>query len=189
MKFSILICTIESRAKQLQNLLNLLKPQLTKEVEVLTECDNKQMSVGRKRQILLERAKGDYVAFIDDDDIVSEDYVANILEAIKQDPDCIGMLVRCLLDGKNKLAITSNKYNTWKENVDGFDFVRCILHLNPVKRWIALKIGYKDVRFQEDHNYSLELNRSGLLQKEVMIEKELYTYLYKYQPHHIKYGV
>jgi len=189
MKLSILICTIESRAKQLQNLLNLLQPQLTKEVEVLTECDNKQMSGGRKRQILLERAKGDYVAFIDDDDIVSEDYVASILEAIKQDPDCIGILIDCNMEGKKKIAKASNIYEDWFENVDGYDYVRTIYHKTPVKRWIALKVGFKDMRFREDYDFSVNLKKSCLLKKEVMINKPLYKYIYKYENPAIKYGL
>lgn len=62
--------------------------------EVLYLLDNKQRSVGLKRQALLDVARGDYVAFVDDDDDVSPDYVACITSAIidngwKTGPDVI----------------------------------------------------------------------------------------------------
>jgi len=189
MKLSILICSIVSRKDQLKSLLTSLEKQKTKEVEILVEVDNREISVGRKRQVLLEKATGDYVVFIDDDDEVAVDYVQTILKAIEDDPDCIGMFIKCNLDGKIRLAKTSYRYKEWKNNVHGYDYVRGILHLNPVRRWIALKIGYKDVRFKEDHDYSTRLAKSGLLQKEVFLEKEMYLYKYKYQPYHIKYGI
>ena len=189
MKFSILICTVVSRKKQLANLLKILEPQLTKYVEVLTECDNKEISVGRKRQILLERAKGDYVAFIDDDDAVSSDYVAQILQAIKQQPDCIGLLIRCNMEGKLKHAKASNQYDDWMDNVDGYDYVRTTYHKTPIKRWIALKIGFKDLRFREDYDFAVRLKKSALLNDEVFINKELYHYQYKYENPILKYGL
>jgi len=40
------------------------------------------MTIGAKRNQLLHRAKGDYVAFVDDDDLVSSDYVNKVLSAV-----------------------------------------------------------------------------------------------------------
>lgn len=57
-----------------------------KPVEILYFADNKGMSVGRKRNILLSCARGDYFAFIDDDDDVADDYVEMLLAAIEQHP-------------------------------------------------------------------------------------------------------
>ncbi len=58
-------------------------------VEHLIFADNKMRTVGEKRAALLRMAQGKYVAFVDDDDWVSEDYVSSILEAMKSDPDVI----------------------------------------------------------------------------------------------------
>lgn len=188
-KLSILIATIESRAGLFAELALKLDRQKTPQVEILFECDNKQMSIGRKRQILLERAKGDYVVFVDDDDDVSIDYVDEILTAIKSDPDCVGMLIDCDMEGIKRNAIASLKYADWGDNKDGFKYVRSPYHKTPIKRWIALKAGFPDMRFGEDYEYSCRLHRSGLLKKEVMVTKPIYFYRYKWENPNTKYGI
>lgn len=44
-------------------------------VEILTLTDNKQRSIGAKRQALLNLAQGKYIAFLDDDDVPSPNYI------------------------------------------------------------------------------------------------------------------
>lgn len=44
-------------------------------VEILTLTDNKQRSIGAKRQALLNLAQGKYIAFLDDDDVPSHNYI------------------------------------------------------------------------------------------------------------------
>lgn len=62
-------------------------------VEVLVFLDNKQRTIGEKRDALVQIAKGDYVAFVDDDDDVTDDYVRVLVNAIKatsaKEPDVI----------------------------------------------------------------------------------------------------
>lgn len=164
---------------------------LDTECEILYECDNKEMSVGAKRQKLLERASGDFVAFVDSDDWVSPDYVFNILfnATRSHDIDCIGFLISCDMEGVHQNAIASNRYYDWCENKDGYRYVRTIYHKTPVRREHALKIGYKDMRFAEDYDFSKRLKQSGLLKKEAFINQPMYFYRYKYQDPKIKYGI
>jgi hypothetical protein len=56
-------------------------------IEHLVLYDNRARSIGMKRQALLESARGDFIAFVDDDDDVSEDYVTRLIEAITQHPE------------------------------------------------------------------------------------------------------
>ena len=91
MKLSILICHVPERAEKLERLMDVLRPQLNDGVEVLIETDAREMTIGAKRNLLLEKAKGQYVCFVDDDDLVPPYYVAKILEAISKHPDCIGI--------------------------------------------------------------------------------------------------
>lgn len=56
-------------------------------VEHLVLYDNRHRSVGLKRQALLEAARGQYIAFVDDDDAVSANYVPVLLQAIEQHPE------------------------------------------------------------------------------------------------------
>lgn len=190
MKLSILIRTIVGREDKFNMLLHTLNCQtyIEGEVEFLIEKDNKELSTGLKAQKLIERAKGEYVVFIDDDDIVNTEYIPKILEAIKSKPDCVGILVECHnLPGRT--AAVSNRYDKWESNKDGFDYVRTIHHLCPIKREIALQIGYKDIRCGEDADYSLRLKQSGLLKTEVFINEVMYHYLYVPAPSNLKYNM
>lgn len=193
MKLSILICTIEGREDKFETLLTSIKKQMLLDyvgkVELLKKIDNKEISVGEKRQYLLNRAEGDYIVYIDDDDAVADDYISSILKAIEQNPDCIGFKIECNMEGTKHKAIASNIYDDWCENIDGFKYCRTIYHKTPVKREIALQIGFKDMRFGEDYDYSKRLKQSKLLKTEVFIDKYLYFYNYKYENPNTKYGI
>ena len=81
---SILIPTMPKRLGLLKRLLNVLNPQVTDEVEILTHSDDGRIPTGRKRNDLIKQAQGQYVVFIDDDDIVADTYVSDILKAAKK---------------------------------------------------------------------------------------------------------
>lgn len=179
MKLSICIATLHKRKHLFDRLVLDLQKQIGEhEVEIVSVCDDGQDSIGNKRQQMLQQSKGKYVVNIDDDDRIAEFYVEKILEAIEQEPDCVGFKVECHNIVEGKTASVSNKYKEWLSNFDGFDFVRCIHHLTPVKREIAIQIGYKDKRGAEDSDFSFRLRDSGLLKKEVYIDEVMYHYDY-----------
>lgn len=85
MKLSILIPTIRVRQHKLQLLYDELLAQTLPfpgAVEILALLDNRAMTVGDKRNVLLRASRGAYVAFVDDDDWVGPDYVRDIVAAI-----------------------------------------------------------------------------------------------------------
>ena len=84
MKLSILICTLKGRDEYLNRVLQVLEPQKTDDVEILIESDERQMTIGQKRNKLLDRAIGDYICYVDDDDLVSVDYIEKILNFYQQ---------------------------------------------------------------------------------------------------------
>lgn len=156
-------------------------------VEVLVACDSKQISIGKKRQNLLEEAKGKYVVYIDDDDAIAKDYVEQIISALQTEPDCVGFLVECTFNGRGKcLAKASSKYKDWAENVDGYRYVRSPYQKTPIKREIALQVGFPDLRFGEDLVYSRAVVK--LIKSEVFIDKVLYYYKFVSERHDTKYG-
>lgn len=90
MKLSILTPTIPSREKQVKALSRKLENQIGEfQVEHLVLSDNRKRSIGEKRQSLVDIAIGEYIAFCDDDDNVSDDYVAELLKAIETKADVI----------------------------------------------------------------------------------------------------
>lgn len=185
---SILLPTISTRASQFARLEVHVRAQSEgKPVEILSECDNKEISIGKKRQQLLERATGEWVVFIDDDDWVSDTYVDDILAALATGPDCVGFLIRCTTNGRNqRMAKASLQYREWNENVDGYAHVRSPYQKTPVRRNIALLVGFPDLRYAEDRQYSRGLVKH--LKTEVFIDKILYEYRYVHEKFSTKYG-
>jgi glycosyltransferase involved in cell wall biosynthesis len=88
-KLSILIPTLPSRLAMFTRLMSVLEPQLTPDVELIWLGDNRVKVLGDKRNDLLGLATGDYVAFIDDDDLISSRYVTSILAATEHGTDVI----------------------------------------------------------------------------------------------------
>jgi len=193
---SILIPTITGREPMFNKLHDFLTKQLYdngiwNEIEIVSECDNREMSIGLKRQKLLNRSYGEFVVFIDDDDLVSDDYCLSIWKVIKQGGiDAIGFLQQCTFDGgAPKSASLSNRWETWAENKGGFNFVRTPFFPTPILRDYAIQIGYKDLRYGEDYDFSMRLKESSLIKNELFINKVMYYYQYTHAPHEIKYGV
>lgn len=175
-KLSILICSLGSRVDKLQRLLNVLQPQAHNDVEIIVKTDEGQIPIGRKRNLLLDEAQGEYVCFVDDDDLVSEDYVSKILSAIETKPDCCGLQGIITFQGSSpRMFIHSLKYKEWFEQ--NKIYYRCPNHLNPVKRELALQVKFPESNFGEDRDYSTRL--LPLLKEERFIPGVIYHYLYE----------
>jgi glycosyltransferase involved in cell wall biosynthesis len=188
MILSILIATVVERKEKFNILYSFLQKQLVNNVEILFESDNKEISIGKKRQNLLEKANGKWVVFIDDDDWVSDDYINSIVEALKENPDCVGFYIECS-GTKGKTASVSNKWDDWKNNIEGFDYIRTPYQKSPIKKEICLNISYKDMRFGEDYDFSKRLKESNLIKTEVFIPKVLYYYRYSFENFNTKYNI
>lgn len=195
-KLSILIPTIFGREEQFKKLRNYLRRQLEvdgiwNEVEVVSETDDRTMSIGNKRQALLNKCYGDFVVFIDDDDWVPHDYCLTLWDAISNNPDIdsIGFLQDCIFDNvHHKKASLSNRWGDWNINEGGFDLVRTPFFPTPIRRDIAVAIGYNDMRYGEDHDFARRLKDSGMIKNELFIDKVMYIYQYTTRPFDEKYG-
>jgi hypothetical protein len=195
----ILICTVIERTHLFSILFHELQKQINylftefpdPPVKIIYLQDNKEISVGRKRQQLLQMSQADFIVFFDDDDAPCSDYVRLVFDAINSPikPDCIGINVLMTTNGSNvQRCCHSLKYPEWKSNVDDWDYVRNITHFNPVKKELALEVGFSDTRFGEDKEYSDKITK--LCQKEFYIEKPLFNYRFNNsQPHNEKYGI
>jgi len=172
-KFSILICSLHSRVELLRRLLIVLKQQTLSSVEILVDVDNGEISTGAKRNRLLQKAQGTYVAFVDDDDMVSNDYVSKILNAVQSKPDVVGMTGMLHNANGNFLFYHSLAHKKWYKK-DGA-YYRNPNHLDPVKRELALQIGFPDWDSEEDKDYSKRL--LPLLKTEQVVEGIIYYYL------------
>jgi glycosyltransferase involved in cell wall biosynthesis len=173
---SILTCTLHKRNYIFKKLCDALEEQIKflHQVELLANLDSGKKTIGQKRNELLCAAKGEYVAFVDDDDFISTDYISSILTAINyKKPDCCGIEGKIFLNKKlNKKFVHSIKYQNWSE--ENNIYYRCPNHLNPIKKKLALAVGFKNLNSGEDHDFSERIK--PLLKTEVYINKCLYFY-------------
>lgn len=175
MKLSILIATMPIRAAKLANLRAVLDRQLTPEVEVITDI-SMNYNIGVKRNKLLSLAKGEYIVYVDDDDLVAPDYIEKILKATEGNPDCIAMNGTIIFDGNHaKQWFISKAFGTWYQQDD--KYYRTPNHISPVKRELALQAGFPEISFGEDYEYSMRL--LPLLKTEAKTEGILYFYRYE----------
>jgi Glycosyl transferase family 2 len=143
--WDILICSLPHRLMSLAQLLARLNIQMRPGVGVRVFRDNQEFSYGQKCQALLETSEADYVCFIDDDDMVPENYVSAILGKLYQyEPDYVGFKVAYFVDGHRVPVEIDHSlvYDGWHDYPG--KLVRDIVHFNPIKREIAL-LGRWDV--------------------------------------------
>ena len=190
---SVGILTVGGREALLDRLMDKIKSCVNSwqdYIEVIVAHDNREKSVGRKRNEVLQTAKGKYVCFIDDDDMISDAYFDYIMAAIQQKPnaDCIGFNGMYYIDETPVMVFKhSSRFEEQRleENINfGGEAVPCAVqrrkvnHLNPVKLDIAKAVGFIEISNGEDSDYSRRLVGSGLLKSEIYIDEILYHYLY-----------
>lgn len=191
-KLSILIPTIESRIEQFNKLIMFLSDvielhDLDYLIEIKYLCDNKERTIGEKRQHLYAIATGLYSWQLDDDDAIDADAIPLILEAMATEPDCITFQEACNIDGNLKSSNFSLKYTDWGENQDGFDYVRTPFFKTPIKTAICQQVPVPHIRFGEDHMWAKAVY--PLLKTEVHIDRNLYYYNHDSTPFNERYGI
>jgi glycosyltransferase involved in cell wall biosynthesis len=182
MLLSVLIATLESRKESLNRLLDQLHGQMDRHnlrgaVEILPRCDRGEEPIGRKRNRLVESAAGEFIAFVDDDDTVSDDYLPRIHDALElyPDVDCLGIKGEITFNGKQpRLFVHSLQYRDYFTR-DG-TYYRPPYHLNPMRRAIASRYRFAEVRYSEDVEWALRMRRDGALRSEHFIDTVLYHY-------------
>jgi glycosyltransferase involved in cell wall biosynthesis len=158
--------------------------------EVIIAEDNKEMTLGQKREILYQLARGEYSWQIDSDDDVHEDALEEILKAIYNDsPDCITFQELCRINGVTQHSNHSLMYDDWANDVDGYSFVRTPFYKDVILTRIARLVPFERIRYGEDHAWSRALK--PFLVYETHIDKELYIYQHNSKPeeHDERYGI
>lgn len=196
---TIAIPTVIGREKPFGELCAFIQEQIAKcglesEVEVFSICDNKEISIGAKRQRMLEESSGKYIIMVDDDDWLADNYVQEIYSALLSEPDAIGHKILCTFNYTNPMIESaSNQWEAWADGKDarrhGFHFLRTTYAKTPMRRDIALEIGYKNIRYGEDHDFSKRLKEAGLIKTEVYLDKFFYFYRYVESDFNKKYGI
>lgn len=161
---------------------------LQDEVEILHLVDNKEMTIGMKRQKLYEMANGEYSWMIDDDDWVHYEAVPKIVAVLDGIADCIGFKELCVFDGKRlESSCFSLKYSGWMDNHDGYNHVRTPFFKTPIKTELCLQVGVHDIRWGEDAVFAEEIYPH--LKTMTFIDEWIYHYKHNASPHNERYGI
>lgn len=173
---SILICSLHNRLHLLYKLCNEINAQsIHQSVQFLYLGDNKSMSVGAKRNKLIDIADGRYITFIDDDDMIRPEYIKSILEAIKLSPEVITFYVeKWFNENKDRPQRFSKTYGRNHREPDK-SFNNMLPNHLCVWRRDVVKERFPDKNLGEDHIFA------DLMTQHYTVEHHLNKYLYTYQ--------
>lgn len=187
---SVLIATMSSRQQKFLELLSVLLPQAeqSRYTEVIALHANGEYRLPLVRQALLKAARGDYIAYVDDDDMISGDYVRSIGHALRTEPDSVGFDVQ-LTNGRiskcSRHLFAEARASGWDAPLLGMadiadDPSPLWLHpwgiFTPTRREIALQCSFATYGPQvgEDGHFRDQL--LPLLGREEYIPRVMYEY-------------
>lgn len=184
---TILICTIPSRKESFDRLIVELGRQIAEvhpfnydDILIYSDADSSK-NIGKKRNDLVARVQTKYFCFIDDDDMISKDYLRNIYSALLTYPDCCSLRGVITWDGQNpEIFEHSIKYKEYKTNSEGSPvrYERYPNHLNVIKTEIGKRFKFPETNFGEDTDWATQIFKAGLLKKEAWIDEVIYHYQY-----------
>jgi hypothetical protein len=190
-KLAILIPTIDGREPFLEAIRRELERQrqalpTPDDVVVLINKDDQTKTIGQKRNELMDAAVASgatHRAFIDDDDMISADYLAANLPGVHGGFDCNGLIGRYYVEGVyDRPFYHSLRYTHWWQDADGY--YRNPNHLNVVKVDLIKHLRFQDKSFGEDGCFSEEIAREGMLKTEYPISQVIYHYYSRSKPAH-----
>lgn len=177
MKLSVLICSLVSRLPSFSILMKELTRQARfypKQAEVLSLMDDGMLSVGEKRNTLIQCATGDYVLFVDDDDEVDQEYINLLMKATESKADVLTITSLVYINQfPPKLCYFSTKF--CDEGESNEHYWRWPNHLCAIQRKIALSHPFPDLSFGEDSAFSRSV-RNDLKTEYLVSDKPIYHY-------------
>lgn len=175
---SVLVCSVAERFGDTPVIDQLWKQAKGYPVEVIVLTDNRSMSIGRKRNQLIASAVGEYVVFVDDDDMVSDDYIVTILDAARSGADVLPFRLDYIRNGKKHWTVHQSLHYT-DMAVDPTQVYRRPIRNSPrhtcaVKRDIAERLPFADASYNEDSDWAQRLLEVAVTER--VINKTLYFY-------------
>ena len=148
-----------------------------KAVELLVFLDNRQRTIGEKRDALVKMSRGKFVAFCDDDDDVAEDYIKTLVLAADAAPDDVSVITFDQLAVVNgKAAICQFSLRHPNEAFSQPTFRRNAWHVCAWRGEMARRVRFPASNYGEDWAWAKHLVMDA--QREIRIDRILHTYRY-----------
>lgn len=163
---SILIPTIPERNEKFIALYNEIMRQKTSfdslhdtigELEVVVNSGVRfldgGLSIGKKREALVEEAQGGYLCFLDDDESISPNYVETLMRLCKQGADVCTF--KAMVKMQTFWAIVDMRlvYNVNDQLNPDYTVRRPPWHVCPVKSKYAKKFHFQNINAAEDFEW------------------------------------
>ena len=186
--WTILVPTIPSRATLFARLLDVLLPQLEAHegrVTVLAWRNTGRPHLGALRDAMLLAAPGEYVSFIDDDDLVPAYYVDEVVRALEGRPDHVGYQLEFTTEAGGEqvgreVVDHSLRHGRWHRNAEG-QLVRDFTHVDPIRRDIALRGQFARAKRGRAEDRMWVKQVRGWLRTEAYVDKIMYHYLWSHE--------
>ena len=179
MRLSIIIPMFNT-GEYLNELLKVLNTQKNEKTEIIVIDDGSNEpyktdlakvyrkengGVSSARNLGLKKAKGEYIVFIDSDDMVSDDYIEQIFKAIENDPDTVYLSWESMDKKFGKIIKDeSDEFNPWN---------RCVWNRVFKRTYIEGMTFNEEMQVAEDDDF---LNHLPTAQSKTYISKAIYFY-------------
>ncbi len=180
--WSVLIPTMPGREEGLRRLMDILYEKTKRlapglRMEICMDFDNRELSIGMKRQRLLDRAKGKYLSFIDDDDDITDAYIEDLWACIQ------GNYHTMRLRGQMRQyqfvhSVDVKLTDMMATKSDPPYFQRPPNHLNPMLSDVAKLIKFKNAVHGEDLDWTINLFKHKFLSHEYQSDASRIHYIY-----------
>lgn len=179
MRLQILIPTLNEPfyIRKLSRLMSVLKPQVEKYPGLVDYSINdagRSMTTGKKRNLMIAGSVSDYFVFIDSDDLISNDYLDEIMNGLNSNPDCVTMCGWMTTDGKDKRDWTIKLGSDYTER--NRHYYRWPNHISVIRRAAVSGVMFPNQTNGEDYEWSKQVRDRGLLKSEFHIPKQIYFY-------------
>jgi hypothetical protein len=176
-----MVATLGRRRDKLERLLRCLLPQVEGAggaVTVEALWNNGERPIGQVREAMMLHTQAAYINFIDDDDLVSENYVASVLPRLDGIVDYIGWKAQLWKNGNLQPLLVYHTLDCGRWYEDEFGYFRDLTHFNPIRRELAVQSSFLGdcEKWSEDYDWANKLR--GKVHTQDYIDEIMYYQYY-----------
>ena len=180
--WSVMIPSLVGREAGLKNVMDSIREKISRlapeiRVEYCVDIDNREVSIGIKRERMLQAARGKYSSFIDDDDDITDAYIEDLRETIRGNYHVMrlyGQIKQYKFVHSTEMGLSSPMATSGENPV----FQRPPNHLNPMLCDVAKLVHFKNAVHGEDLDWAITMLKNGFLQNEYRREPIQVHYIY-----------